>query len=122
MDNGKTFVDVFTQFGTQVELLPDTPESSADPYAKSAVDVDLDMYTEAGEVDEVAYFNVDIIHDQPCSMGLNLQVHRKCAVNTFNLEPVWMTISLLIVLRLSQPMGNLCTRHRDNGICKPTAR
>ncbi|XP_036354513.1 uncharacterized protein LOC118760985 [Octopus sinensis] len=85
MDNGKNFVEVFMQFGTEVELLPDILEAAANPDVEGAKDVDLDMDPEAGDVDEVEYISVDASLDESSGLVLNLPVHIKCVSHTFNL-------------------------------------
>ncbi|XP_042229523.1 uncharacterized protein LOC121871369 [Homarus americanus] len=84
-DNGSNFVEVFVQFGTEAELLPDIPKPAADPDVEGVENVDLDADPEAGGVDEVEYISVDSALDESSGLGLDLPVHMRCAAHTFNL-------------------------------------
>ncbi|CAI9714976.1 Hypothetical predicted protein [Octopus vulgaris] len=63
-DNGKQFLGAFMQFGREVEILPDIPETSADPNVEGVADVDLDEDPEAGDVDEVEYITIEAVLDE----------------------------------------------------------
>ncbi|CAI9738958.1 XP_042229523.1uncharacterized protein LOC121871369 [Octopus vulgaris] len=73
------------QFCTEVELLPDIPEATADPDMQGYEDADLDVDLEARDADEVEYISVVAILDESNSLDLNLPVHMKCAAHTVNL-------------------------------------
>ncbi|CAI9734730.1 XP_042229523.1uncharacterized protein LOC121871369 [Octopus vulgaris] len=79
-DNSKNFVTAFMQFGTEIELLLDIPETTADPDVEGVADMDLDMDPEAGDENGVWYISVDAILDESSGLGL-----MKCAVHSFNL-------------------------------------
>ncbi|CAI9721765.1 Hypothetical predicted protein [Octopus vulgaris] len=83
-NNGKTCVNGFMQFGTEVEHLPDILEAAADVDVKGVEDVDMDVDPKAGDVDEVEYISVDIVLDEFSGLGLNLPVYMKCSAHTFN--------------------------------------
>uniref|UniRef100_A0A672F8K3 HAT C-terminal dimerisation domain-containing protein n=1 Tax=Salarias fasciatus TaxID=181472 RepID=A0A672F8K3_SALFA len=80
-DNGSNFVKAFSQFGTEADLLPDIPESAADPDVEGIEDVD----PEAEAMDEVEYISVEATFDGSSGLGHNLPVHMKCAAHTFSL-------------------------------------